>query len=91
MEPKTAPRGLPNSASPRFWWVLAAKRPQEASKTAQEASNTPQVAPRWPTWLQVGFQKRAKINEKTMDKSIENVLHLGIDFWKDVGGFLDEK
>ena len=26
-----------------------------------------------------------------MEKSIENVMHLGIDFWKDFGGFLKEK
>ena len=91
---KTVPRRLQNSDGPRFWWVLAAKRPQEASKTAQEAPKRPprppQVAPRWPTWVQVGFQNGAKIEEKSMEKSIENVMHLGIDFWKDCGGFLDE-
>ena len=26
-----------------------------------------------------------------MPKSIEKVMHLGIDFWKDFGGFLEEK
>ena len=26
-----------------------------------------------------------------MRKSIEKVMHLGINFWKDVGGFLEEK
>ena len=26
-----------------------------------------------------------------MEKTIEKVMHLGIDFWKDFGGFLDEK
>ena len=94
-EAKTVPRGLQNSDGPRFWWVLAAKRPQEASKTAQEAPKRPprppQVAPRWPTWVQVGFQNGAQIEEKSMEKSIENVMHLGIYFWKDVGGFLEEK
>ena len=25
-----------------------------------------------------------------MEKSIEKVMHLGIDFWKDFGGFLEE-
>ena len=80
----------------RVFLVLAAKRPQEASKTAQEAPKRPprppQVAPRWPTWVQVGLPNGAKIEkQKTMEKSIENVMHLGIDFWKDVGGFLEEK
>ena len=26
-----------------------------------------------------------------MQKSIEKVMHLGIDFWKDFGGFLERK
>ena len=26
-----------------------------------------------------------------MQKSIEKVMHLGIDFWKDFGEFLEEK
>ena len=58
-EPKTAPRGLLKTYPPRLWWVLAAKRPQEASKTAQERSKTaleaakraprrPKMAPRRP-------------------------------------------
>ena len=94
-EAKTVPRGFQKTESPRLWWVLAAKRPQEASKTAQEAPKRPprppQVVPRWPTWLQVGFQSGAKIEEKSMEKSIENVMHLGIDFWKDFGGTWEEK
>ena len=32
-----------------------------------------------------------KMVSKSMEKSIENVMHLGIDFWKDFGGFLEEK
>ena len=60
--PKTAPRGSQKTGSPRSCWVLAAKRPQEASKTAQEAPKRPprrpkmaqdapktaQDGPRWP-------------------------------------------
>ena len=26
-----------------------------------------------------------------MQKSIEKLMHLGIDFWKDFGGFLERK
>ena len=26
-----------------------------------------------------------------MQKSIEKTMHLGIDFWKDFGGFMNEK
>ena len=46
--PKTALRGLQKTDRPRFWWVLAAKRPQEASKTPQEAPKRAQDGPRWP-------------------------------------------
>ena len=45
----------------------------------------------WPTWVQVGPQNRAKIDKKSMQKSIGKLMHLGIDFWKDVGGFLERK
>ena len=45
------------------------------------------VANMVPSWL----PNRAKIDKKSMQKSIEKVMHLGIDFWKDVGGFLEEK
>ena len=47
-EAKTPPRGLQKTARPRSRWVLAAKRPQEASKTAQEAPKRAQDGPRWP-------------------------------------------
>ena len=32
-----------------------------------------------PTWLQVGLENRSKIEEKSMQKSIENLMHLGIE------------
>ena len=43
------------------------------------------------TWLQVGFQNRPKIDQKSMPKSIKNLMHLGIDFWEDLGGFGEPK
>ena len=72
-EAKTVPRGLQNSRGPRFWCVLAAKRPQEASKTAQEASKRPPRRPKMaqdapktvqdgPSWLQKWNQNRRKID-----------------------------
>ena len=45
----------------------------------------------WPTWVQVGFQNRPKIENKMMQKSIEKVMHLGMDIWKGFGGFLEGK
>ena len=44
---------------------------------------------RWPIWFQVGFQNRAQINEKSIQKLINFLMPLGIDlfrffmdFWK---------
>ena len=48
-------------------------------------------AKKWPTWRQVGFQNRPKIDQKSMPKSIKNLMHLGIDFWEDFGGFWEPK
>ena len=31
------------------------------------------------------------MENKSMQKSIKNLMHLGIDFWKDFGGFLERK
>ena len=45
----------------------------------------------WPTWPQVGLQNRTKIEETSMQKSIEKSMHLGIHFWKDVGRLLGKK
>ena len=51
--------------------------PKRPPRGPQEAPKRPQEAPR-------GLQNGAKIEEK----SIENVIHLGIYFWKDFGGLL---
>jgi len=74
-EAKTVPRGLQKTDPPRFWWVLAAKRRQEASKTAQEgpkrpprrpkmAQDAPKTAQDGPSWLQKWSQNRRKIDGK---------------------------
>ena len=39
-----------------------------------------------PSWL----PESKKIDKKSMPKSIEKVMHLGIDFWKDFNGLLEE-
>ena len=41
---------------------------------------------KWPTWPQVGLKHRAKIDKKSIQKSTQKLMHLGIDFWKDFGG-----
>ena len=42
-------------------------------------------------WVATWFYFASKIEEKLMPKSIEKVMHLGIDCWKDFGEFLKEK
>ena len=45
----------------------------------------------WPTWPQLGSQDGIKMEKKSMQKSIKNLMHLEIDFWKDLGGFWEGK
>ena len=42
---------------------------------------------RWPTWLELGPQNGTKINLKSISKLINLLMPLGIDVWKDLGGF----
>ena len=78
---------------------------QEGARTAQKSKNninptknrsdSISVAPfywkTWPTWPQLGSQDGAKMEKKSMQKSIKNLMHLGIDFWKDLEGFWEPK
>ena len=45
----------------------------------------------WPTWLQVALQNGAKIDEKSIQKSIQKLMHLGIDLFRDLDGFWEGK
>ena len=83
----------------------APKWSQNGAKTAKKSENNkdptkkwgdsihaaPFWSKMWPTWPQVGFQKRTKIDKKSMPKSIKKLMHLGIDFWEDLGGFWEPK
>ena len=42
-------------------------------------------------WVQVGLQKRAKIDKKSMLKSIKNMMPFKIEFWTNFGRFLEGK
>ena len=44
-----------------------------------------------PIWTQLGSQDGAKMEKKSMQKSIKNLMHLGMDFWQDFGGFWKAK
>jgi|OM-RGC.v1.026931130 hypothetical protein len=45
----------------------------------------------WPTWPQLGPQDGAKMEKKTIQTSIKILMHLGIDFWEDLGRFWEPK
>ena len=70
---------------------------QDAQKTEKEdrpnkkEGGVPQRPPfwrkMWPTWLQIGIQNRSKIDKESIPNSIKNLMHLVIDFWKDLEGF----
>ena len=53
------------------------------------------MSKKWPTWAQLeppdGAQIGPKIDSKSILKSIKNLMRLGIDFWKDLGGFREPK
>ena len=88
-------RTLPNRAqrAPRGAQdTKKTKKNTEPTKGARWFLGSPHFrAKKWPTWLQVGLQIRSKIDEKSMQKSIKKTTYLGIEFWKDLGGFLDAK
>ena len=49
------------------------------------------VGQKTPTWPQLGPQDGAKIAQKSIQKSIKKLMHLGIAFWADLGGFWEAK
>ena len=51
----------------------------------------PCYSKKWPTWVQLGSQNPAKIDKKSMQKSIIFLMPLGIDFLLDFDGFLVPK
>ena len=75
--------------------MMANKRHLEASWRrlggVLEASWAVLGRERSPTWLQLGTQNRAKTNSKSIPKLIKFLVPLGIDFWKDFGGFWEAK
>ena len=88
-------RNLPNRAQ------KAPRGSQDAPKTEKEDRpniNHPRLVPRRrilsekvanmaPSWLPKSKQNRRKIDAKINQKT----MHLGFDFWKDFGGFLEAK
>ena len=42
-------------------------------------------------WGRLGSRNGRKFEKKSMQKSIKKLMHLGIDFWEDLGGFREAK
>ena len=58
------------------------KKNTNATKKRVAFYRVPPLEPKkWPTWPQLGSQVGAKMDKKSMQKSIKNLMHLGIDFW----------
>ena len=100
-EAKTVPRGLQKTDPPRFWWVVAAKRRQEASKTAQEGPKRPPRRPKMaqdasktaqdgPSWLPKWNQRRRKIDGKIDRKCDASWTRFLEGFWRIFGGKMIE-
>ena len=72
-----------------------AKRPKKnidpTKKREELNSPAPFCAKKLPTWPQLGSQVGAKMEKNSMQKSIKNLMHLGIDFRKNVDGFWEAK
>ena len=81
------------------------KSSQEGARTTKKSKNNidptkrgaayhsvaPFLRKMWPTWPQLGSQEGAKMKKKSMQKSIKNLMPLGIDFWEDLGRFWEPK
>ena len=91
MEPTWHQNGAKWSQNGSTFRKKSIQKSNATKKRADSHSGPPFEPKKWPTWPQVGFQNRSKIDKKSMQKSIGKLMHLGIDFWKDFGGFLERK
>ena len=96
--PKSTKKSKNRAPTPPKWSQEGARMAKKSKnnidptkKGAAPHSATPFWRKMWPTWLQVGLPNRLKIDKKSMPKSIKNLMHLGIDFWEDLGGFWEPK
>ena len=60
-------------------------------ETVLEASWAVLGRERWPTWVQLGFQNAAKIDEKSVQKLINFMMPLGIDVFRFFNDFWIQK
>ena len=60
------------------------QRNKEEGSTSQRP---PPCAKKWPTWPQLGSQVEVKMDKKSMQKSIKNLMASWHRFWSDFGRF----
>ena len=84
IEPKWGPDG-----------VGKAKNSEKVANAAKKAVALHPVArffpKKWPRWPQLGSRNGAKMVQKSMPKSIKNLIVFGIDFGKDFDRFWKPK
>ena len=75
--------------------VRTAKNSNKNIDPSKKRGRHHSVPPFWPkklpTWRQVGFQNRAKINRKSMQELTKKLMPFTIDFQIDFCGFLERK
>ena len=95
IEPKTRPNRGAARVIFRKRGVRTAKNSNKNIDPSKKRGRHHSVPPFWPkklpTWRQVGFQNRAKINRKSMQEPTKKLMHFTIDFQIDFGGFLERK
>ena len=89
--PKSSPNGVKREPGGRQNRKIMETQQKRREKTRAFFAVPPFFSKKWPTWLQLGPQDGAKIAQKSIQKPIKKTMHLGIDFWKDFGAFLEEK
>ena len=98
IEPKRLQKPSPGGVPHRLWGTIRwgtpasrAKKSRKKTSATKKGAASHRVPPflrkMWPTWPQLGSQEGAKMKKKSMQKSIKNLMPLGIDFWVDFGGF----
>ena len=87
-----APKCSKNGAKMGSGQPKKPKKNIEPTKKKAESHRVPPVEPKKrPTWLQVGFPNRSKIDKKSLQKSIVFLMPLGVDLWTKFGRFLVPK
>ena len=95
---KPSTGGVPH----RLWGTIRWGTPESRAKKSEKNTNATKKraachrvptfwSKKWPTWSQVRSQVGAKMDKKSIQKSIKKLMALGLGFWMDFGGFWEGK